>query len=109
VVTFARVKGAGDERLRTRGFIAASPRTLFSNKTGPGSQGFTLHPTDEDPSAGAPAWAIFVSSLREGLWLGRRARIPQGLKPLCFPALFGTTEVVPFHDGFKLTHYPSYA
>jgi hypothetical protein len=25
-------------------------------------------------------------------------RIPQGLKPLSFPALFGTTEVVPFHE-----------
>jgi hypothetical protein len=31
-------------------------------------------------------------------WRGRQARIPQGLKPLSFLALFGTTEVVPFHE-----------
>ena len=28
--------------------------------------------------------------------------IPQGLKPDSFWSLIGTTEVVPFHDGFKL-------
>jgi hypothetical protein len=30
------------------------------------SQGFTLHPTDEDLSVGTPSWAIFVSSLPGG-------------------------------------------
>jgi len=29
----------------------------------------------------------------------------QGLKPQVLRSGFGTTEVVPFHDEFKLTHY----
>jgi len=33
--------------------------------------------------------------------------MPQGLKPApVFWGSCGTTEVVPFHDGFKLKHYP---
>jgi hypothetical protein len=31
--------------------------------------------------------------------------VPQGLKPALFSAACGTTEVVPFHDEFKLTRY----
>jgi hypothetical protein len=30
---------------------------------------------------------------------------PEGLKPAFILGFFGTTEVVPFHGGFKLTHY----
>jgi hypothetical protein len=42
------------------------------------------------------------------LWLesqhaGFEETAPQGLKPAAvFCAFFGTTKVVPFHDGFKL-------
>ena len=35
--------------------------------------------------------------------------MPQRLKPSSILGLFGTTEVVPFHGGFKLTHYPVFA
>jgi hypothetical protein len=30
---------------------------------------------------------------------------PQGLKPRFIIGIYGTIEVVPFHDGIKLTHY----
>jgi hypothetical protein len=30
---------------------------------------------------------------------------PQTLKPRFIIGIYGTTEVVPFHDGIKLTHY----
>jgi hypothetical protein len=37
---------------------------------------------------------------------GFKETVPQGLKPaVVFCAFFGTTKVVPFHDGFKPAGY----
>jgi hypothetical protein len=42
-------------------------------------------------------------------WSDRPAQIPQGLKPLNSPALFGTTEVVPFHETIYETRSSEFA
>jgi hypothetical protein len=45
------------------------------------------------------------------LWLasqqaGFKETVPHGLRPAAIScAFFGTTKVVPFHDGFKLADY----
>ncbi len=45
--------------MRARGFVPPLRGWFFLETR---SEGFTLHPSDKDPSLGAPAWAIFNAS-----------------------------------------------
>jgi hypothetical protein len=51
--------------------------------------------------------AAAVGRLRKWAWLGSEIQknIPQGLKPHCYRAFFGTTEVVPFQNDEFLAAY----